>query len=59
MTTTYERTNKNCVECREPVEDHTGHWEASEATLCDDCYDDYIDEWQCRVDVVHCMEKQQ
>lgn len=53
MTVPYDREDKTCSECGEPVEDHTGHWHASEATLCDDCYDEAIEEWQYRAEVIH------
>lgn len=53
MTTPYEATGRACANCREEVEDYTGHWEASEATLCENCYDDNIEEWQYRAEVVH------
>lgn len=57
MTVGYDATDKQCEECGADVEDYTGHWHASEATLCEDCYEDHIDEWQYRADVVHCVPK--
>jgi len=58
MTTPYEATDRNCTECGEPVEDYTGHLEASEVTLCEDCYDKhYEDKWKIRVDMAHKVPK--
>lgn len=53
MTTPYEATDRSCSECGEDVEDYTGHWEASEVTLCEDCHDQHIEKWKYRADVVH------
>lgn len=57
MTTTYEATDNSCIECGEPVEDYTGHWEASEVTLCKQCYDEHAEKWQYRADVVHSVPR--
>lgn len=59
MTIPYEATDRNCEECGESVEDYTGHWNASEATLCENCYDEHIEQWQYRADVVHKIPRAQ
>lgn len=57
MTTPYEATDRECIECKEPVEDYTGHWEASEVTLCEECYPEFAEEWQRPGRVVHRVPK--
>lgn len=59
MTIPYDAEDRNCTECGEPVEDYTGHWEASEVTLCEECHDDHYEEWQYRADVVHAVPKRE
>lgn len=53
MTTTYEATDKNCTHCGRPVEDYTGHSQASEVTLCEVCHPEHADEWERPGRVVH------
>lgn len=59
MTIPYEATDRTCSECGAPVEDYTGHWEASEATLCEPCYPEHIDDWQYRAQVVHSVPRKE
>lgn len=53
MTTTYQAEDRSCIECGEDVQDYTGHWEASEVTLCEGCYDEYAKKWEYRAEVIH------
>lgn len=59
MTTTYEATDKNCINCGEPVEDYTGHWEASEVTACEECHDEVSEEFQYTAQVIHCVPRKE
>jgi len=54
MTTAYDATGRKCIECGHAVEDYTGHFQASEVTLCTECPDRLEEEkWQYRSDIVH------
>lgn len=53
MTIPYDATDRSCIECSRDVEDYTGHLHASEVTLCEECYPEYREKWQYRVEVVH------
>lgn len=54
MTTAYDATGRECINCGHIVEDYTGHLQASEVTLCSECPDELEDEkWKYRADVVH------
>lgn len=57
MTRPYEATGRTCIECGAEVEDYIGHWQASEVTLCEECYPDHHEKWQFRVEVVHKVPK--
>lgn len=57
MTQTYKATEKTCIECGDEVEDYTGHWEASEVTACEDCYDVVRERFEYRADVIHNVPK--
>ena len=54
MTTTYQAKDHNCEECGVELEEYTGHLEASEVSLCEECYEEtHDDKWKHRVQVVH------
>lgn len=57
MTIPYDATDKQCSECGHDVEDYTGHWSASEITLCEECYEEYYDDYMYKADVVHSVPK--
>lgn len=52
MTTTYEATDKTCIVCNRPVEDYTGHWEASEVTACEEHHEEAREKYPT-TEVVH------
>lgn len=58
MTITYDASGVKCLNCQAVVEDYTGHLNASEITLCDECYEENIEEYERRADVVHKVPKE-
>lgn len=53
MTTTYQAEGRECINCGAEVEDFTGHWEASEMTACEECYEEVKENAPWSVEVIH------
>lgn len=57
MTINYKREGKTCANCGSEVKMHWGHRDASEATYCDECYNDEDVDVTVFADVIHSVPK--